>query len=298
MSETKADHAGIVWIASYPKSGSTWARVFLHNLLSAMQNGEKGPASINRMAAFTTWEIGAKSYEKFLGKHPQHATREEIAAARPKVQASIAERADGELALVKTHSALVRDRGVPTINLSVTSGAIYIVRNPLDVAISYAHHMARSIDDAIAKMATVDAETHVRHNVVYEVQGSWSQHVASWTRKPHRAIQVLRFEDMLERPDIAFANLAKHLLLTPTAEQLQTAIEYSSFEQLKEQERREGFKEKPAEAERFFREGRSGQWREQLTDQQIRAVVVAHAAEMSRFDYLPLDFRNPRLRRI
>jgi hypothetical protein len=32
---------------------------------------------------------------------------------------------------------------------SVAAGAIYIVRNPLDVAISYAHHLSKPIDFAI-----------------------------------------------------------------------------------------------------------------------------------------------------
>ncbi len=25
--------AGIIWLASYPKSGNTWLRAFLHNLM-------------------------------------------------------------------------------------------------------------------------------------------------------------------------------------------------------------------------------------------------------------------------
>ena len=45
----------------------------------------------------------------------------------------------------KTHNALMADRGYPTINFAVTTGAIYILRNPLDVAISYSHHLGKSL---------------------------------------------------------------------------------------------------------------------------------------------------------
>ena len=39
---------GIIWIASYPKSGNTWMRAFLHNLL---RNPDK-PADINKLDQF------------------------------------------------------------------------------------------------------------------------------------------------------------------------------------------------------------------------------------------------------
>lgn len=287
MSEARRQHAGLIWIASYPKSGNTWTRAFLHNLLKVMEGDTGGLASINNMSEFTTWEVNAEHYERFLGKPPKEASRAEIAATRPKVQAMVAESVEG-LAFVKTHNALVTDRGVPTINFSVTSGAIYIVRNPLDVAISYAHHMSRSIDQTIVAMATADFETQVNEKVVYEVYGSWSQHVATWTKKPHRAIYVMRYEDMLERPIETFGSLARHLLLTPSQEQLERAMELSSFGRLKQLEQEEGFVERPANVDKFFREGRSGQWREKLTEAQIRRITEAHAEQMHRFGYLPL----------
>src|SRR5579864_5134260 len=151
---------GIVWLASYPKSGNTWTRNFLHNLLNIIENGADAPHDINAMNELTFWEISARWYQKHLGKKVTEATRAEIAAVRPKVQKEMAESIDG-LALVKTHHALVMDRGVPLINFAVTAGAVYIVRNPLDVAISFAKHMGTSIDEAIEQMAMDNLETEV-----------------------------------------------------------------------------------------------------------------------------------------
>ena len=115
----KTGPTGILWIASYPKSGNTWTRALLNNLLKIIQDEDEGaPQNINRMNEYTIWDISAKPYEKILEKPPKDVDRAEIAKIRPQVQAMIAERTDG-LAMVKTHHALVLDRGVPAINFEV-----------------------------------------------------------------------------------------------------------------------------------------------------------------------------------
>lgn len=278
---------GIVWIASYPKSGNTWTRTFLHNLAKIMC-GEDEEQDINTLGRFSTWEVRKKYYAEALGFEPTDDHRTEIASVRHAVQQRIADETEG-LVFVKTHQAMVIDRGHSTINFEVTSGAIYIVRNPLDVAISYAHHMGRSIADAIQAMAAEGVETPVTDKAVYEVHGSWSQHVLSWTRKPHPAIYVMRYEDMLAEPEKTFAALVRHLLLDATPAQLAEAFDRSSFRKLKEQEAKDGFRERPVQADRFFREGKAGQWREVLTPEQIERIVRDHGEQMRRYGYLPLE---------
>lgn len=283
---TQDNPRGIIWLSSYPKSGNTWTRNFLHNLTNVMSGGDADTQDINRMNAMSTWEIAGLPYEKLLGKGVDQCTREEIAAVRHQVQRQIADTANG-LAFVKTHHALVMDRKQPTINFDVTSGAIYIVRNPLDVAISFSHHMGASIDTAITQMATEGLETPVTEKSVYEVYSSWSQHVESWTRKPHRTIYVMRYEDMLDDPETTFGALANHLLLNPSPADLRQAIELSSFDRLKKQESEKGFREKPKAAEKFFRSGTANQWKDHLTKLQIDRIVSDHGAQMARFGYLP-----------
>lgn len=282
---------GIVWLASFPKSGNTWTRNFLHNLLNILEFGADAPQDINAMNELTFWEISARWYADYLGKPISEATHEEVAALRSKVQADIADCIDG-LALVKTHNCLVKDRGYPLINFEVTAGAVYIVRNPLDVAISFASHMGTDVDDAIEQMAMWGLETSINDKSIHEIYGSWSQNVGSWTHQPHEAVYVMRYEDMLKDPYGTFGRLALHLLLHPTAEQLRLAVERSSFESLKQQEAEHGFKEKPDKAQRFFREGKSGQWHEQLTRRQVRRIVQDHHVQMKRLGYLTDDLER------
>jgi len=97
----------------------------------------------------------------------------------------------------------------------------------------------------------------------------------------------MRYEDMLAEPQKTFGALARHLLFKPTGGELADAIKRSSFEQLKEQEEKDGFRERPDKAERLFRDGRAGQWKEILTPAQIKRIVDAHGEQMARFGYLP-----------
>ena len=277
---------GIVWLASYPRSGNTWTRTFLHNLFRVLDGKDSVPQDINALGEYTLWDVAGQRFERLLGKPLDAASRTEIAAARVKVQQQIADDADAPV-FVKTHNMLALDRGHPTINMGATSGAIYIVRNPLDVVISFAPHFGIDLDSAIDKMGRLGLETDITEHAVYEIYGSWSENVMSWTRKPHRAIYVMRYEDMLERPLEIFRGLCRHLLLDPSDAQLARAIELSSFEQAKAQEAEKGYRERPNQSKKFFRAGQAGQWRQQLSREQMHRIVTEHREQMARFDYLP-----------
>ena len=277
---------GLIWLASYPKSGNTWTRTFLHNLLFFMRGEADGEWDINKLNEFSTSSQSMARYEKLSGKAWPDISRREIAALRGKVQEETSENASG-LAFVKTHNGLMLDRDYPTINFAVTTGAVYIIRNPLDVAISYSHHLSCSIDRAIEIMGTPHYETKGSERQVHEVMGSWSEHVESWAGKPHRAIHVMRYEDMLSNPQRVFGSLAKFLLLRPSENDLNKAIEASSFETLQKQEAEKGFREKPEKAEKFFRSGKTDQWQEFLNKEQIKKIVSDHGMVMSIFDYIP-----------
>ncbi|MGV1950987.1 sulfotransferase domain-containing protein [Agrobacterium vitis] len=276
----------IIWIASYPKSGNTWVRVFVHNLLRELRGETQGSQDINDLGRYAIWEHSYPHYTQILGKAPTRATAEEMAKARPAAQALISRQQQG-LSLTKTHLCFGTDHGVPTINLDVTLAAIYIVRNPLDVAISYAHHCSRSIDAIIADMAQPGFRTLPTEKHVGEILGSWSQNVASWMGVASRPVHIMRYEDMLDYPERMFSGLAAFLGLRPTKKQLESAIEKSSFAELAKQETERGFKEKPKQAERFFRQGRAGQWQDLLSENQVQRVLSSSAPIMQRVGYLP-----------
>lgn len=275
---------GIVWLASYPKSGNTWLRAFIHNL---MRNPDQA-YDINKMADLTMAEARTPLYTYLESKPWTELSFEDIARLRPQVHRELSKANPGTI-FVKTHNALMENLGHPLVTMEVTAGAIYVVRNPLDVAISYSHHLAISIDETIDLMKTRGAMTVSTEKNVYEVMGSWSQHVESWTARPIAQLHVMRYEDMLDRPSKTFGGVAQFLGLKPPRERLEKAIKQSSFKVLANQEKAKGFVERPAKAESFFRKGESGQWRRELTAAQIGRIVADHREQMDRFGYVPPD---------
>ncbi len=276
----------IVWIASFPKSGNTWVRVFLNNLLA----GAEAPVALDSIGRFTASEAAVEHYRSLDPRPPAAWTPADTARMRPRVHAHIAGLKDG-LSLVKTHCRLGHDHGQPTVNLDVTAGAVYIVRDPLDVAVSFADHMGMTIDQAISIMAFPGAFTDPGETTVSEPRGSWSENVASWTSPERPSVHVVRFEDLLADPKARFGAIARHLRIGADDAAVDRAINFSTFDVLKEQERSHGFRERSRRARRpFFREGRAGAWREALSEVQVGAIVEAHRVEMGRFGYVPAGF--------
>lgn len=271
----------IIWLASYPKSGNTWLRAFLHNFL---RNPDE-PFDINELSRFCSHDSSAHKYKEIAGRPTGNMTKEEIAQLRPKVHEAMT-KVYPDNVFAKTHNALMMDRGTPTITMECTAAAIYVVRNPLDVAISLAHHTSQSIDKAISELAQV-SETDNTDELVYEHRGSWSDHVLSWTRQPHAGLHVMRYEDAVADPMKAFAGVVRFLGLPVPPERLEKAIRFSSFDSLKAQEEEKGFAERYDGQEIFFRAGKAGQWREALTGDQVQRIIARHGKQMARFGYVP-----------
>ena len=276
---------GIIWLASYPKSGNTWMRSFLHNLL---RNTQK-PVDINDIDNFCLGESSAGWYARHITKPLGEMELADIARLRPKVHRDFTQ-AFPDSVFVKTHSFLGEWHGVPLHTMDVTAGGIYVLRNPLDVVISMTHHFGLTIDEAIIRMGNEGAVTELGDTHVPEFHSSWSGHVKSWTATPNPRLYVVRYEDLLQKPQKYFKQVVSFLGLKPPRDRLERAIRNSSFKALKAQEEEIGFKEKSKYAQAFFREGRTEQWREKLTPEQIRAIIDRHHAQMERFGYIPKDY--------
>lgn len=100
----------------------------------------------------------------------------------------------------------------------------------------------------------------------------------------------MRYEDLYEHPEDFFGKMSGFLGLNPDEARLARAVKNASFEVLSAQEKERGFKEKPEHARAFFRGGRPGQWREELSEDQVRQIVSDHRTQMERFGYVPEGF--------
>jgi hypothetical protein len=273
----------IIWLASYPKSGNTWMRAFLHNLFRDPDEAY----DINKITDFSTSDSAIDWYTAQDKRDWTEWSVLDVARMRRGAQLAMCQLKKDDI-FVKTHNASVKFHGYPMMHQDLTAGSIYIVRNPLDVCISLSHHYGTDIDTTINILADPSIGSKTNDKIVYEVHKSWSVHVDSWTNPPRPGLAVLRYEDMLNNPIKTFGGLTQFLGLNPPRKRLERAIERASFKTLRRQEDEKGFKEKSPFAQKFFREGRAGQWRELLTPAQIDKVVDQNKEQMQRFGYWPL----------
>lgn len=275
----------IVWLASYPKSGNTWTRIFLNNYLL---NGD-APANINDL------EEGMHActralFDRLTGLESSDLTAAEIDQIRPLMYCRWAEESN-ELLFVKVHDAWRKNKdGMPIFPEEATKTAVYILRNPLDIVASLANHSSLLKDEAIARMAdeqhNVAASTQKLSRQLPQFVGSWHSHVLSWTHQANLPVHIMRYEDMCRAPTETFRQLLQAIGLPINKERLAKAIRFSSFDQAKQQETAVGFKERLPGTVSFFRQGKEGGWQNELTPDQITAVCHNHRQVMQQFGYL------------
>ena len=278
----------IVWLASYPKSGNTWMRAFIYNLIEEPAR----PGAIEQLPTYFESESKPRWYAPHV---PDGAVDgldfERAMQMRPTVHADIAASRPRGSIFVKTHNANQKFDDQPIHNWGVTAGAVYVVRNPLDVVLSLADHMGLTIDEAIDFMGNDDTGSATDEADVASYLGSWSTHVTSWTVPEHEQIVVVRYEDLLDKPVKPFTKVARLLGLGQDRKAIAQAIRHSSFRELRRQEDQSGFVERSPNSKRFFRSGRKNQWIEQLSDDQARRICERHREQMARFGYLPPKYR-------
>ena len=274
----------ITWLTSYPKSGNTWLRTFLTNY----DPKRTEPASINELigASITS---DRHLFDEYVGLASADMTLEEIAEYRP-IFCELLARDYTEPCFVKVHDAYtINNSGKACFPRQATAGVIYIIRNPLDVVVSYAHHENKTIDEIIKGMNCDRLSLAYSPRNIYSQLPqkllSWHNHVISWVDNPELKVHVVRYEDMLARPVETFSNIVKFAGLALDANLLEKAIAFSHFDQLAAQEKKSGFTEKQPTALSFFRQGHVGAWQNHLSQHQINKIIKNHYKIMKRFNY-------------
>ena len=241
------------FVVSYPKSGNTWTRFLIANLVYP----EKLPDFRNI---------------NYLLPDPEALSKRRIGQlSRPRI--------------IKTHHFHPGYRKI-----------IFVVRDPRDVAVSlyYFHLKMRDYVDGHS-MAQ-----HVRGFVsnVNPLYGTWGENVASWlaTRGNDTNFLLLRYEDMLKSPTLELRRIADFLHIEKTQEQLETAVERSSADNMRKLERLQALEWSSTKDTRqdipFVRSAKSGDWRAELPESCVVEIERAWGNIMQRLRY-PLVMSKP-----
>ena len=165
----------LYWLASYPKSGSTWMRALLSNYLS---EGDQ-PVAIDELLGGPIASSRAL-FDEHTGLESSDLNPHEIERLRPAVYERMSRQAQKSAppTFVKVHDAYTWSDGNPLFPPQATAGAIYLVRDPLDVAVSLSHHIERPIAEVVELMNDVDWGLAARSRRIDE---QFDQRLLTWS---------------------------------------------------------------------------------------------------------------------
>jgi aryl sulfotransferase len=288
---TASINQGYWYLASYPKSGNTWCRVFITELqrLASLAESEK----LNLNLDLQTGTIASSRHwlNDQLGINSCDLSFAELDPLRGRAGASALLYSERER-FHKVHDAFVSpdSKARPVVSTQGCQGAVYIVRHPADVVVSLSHFfswdLSQCVESLLNPQAALVPSERFGDNQVRQHMGRWDQHVDSWLQQKQIPLLAIRYEDMLANGVETFTALAKFLGLPDDGALIKNAINNTSIDRLRTMEDElGGFVEKPEGCERFFRSGRTGEGAEQLTLEQRRRLASAFKRGMDRFGY-------------
>lgn len=274
----------IVWLASYPKSGNTWLRSFLSVLIS---NKDLDINNLQTNGIFS----GKLVFEDALDIDADYIGPQEVETLK-RISFRYLSEISRKVMYIKIHDAYTFSEfdSLPLVPTEPTKMAIYLVRNPLDVALSLANHLDITVDNAIDNFlinptSTFGKKTNNGSQQFFQMLGTWSDHVESWLKYPTFPVHFIRYEDLKAMPFETFKGALNAIGLEVSDTQINQAIELTRFEKLKEQEQKRGFSEKMVSANSFFFKGVAGRWKSELTEKQIKKIKEVNQPMMQHFGY-------------
>ena len=276
----------IIWIASYPKSGNTWIKLFLSAYLGN-QNASI-PFDINKMLISFSLFPTNNLIKKF---NFDFSNFKNMAKHWVQMQEYLNLSTKGNI-FVKTHNAMCTINGNKFTNKQNSLGAIYLVRDPRDIIISYSSFLKKSYDEVVTYL--FNSESFEQSNIDgkqfdFTLIGSWSDNYNSW--KNYKSIEVLivKYEDLISDTQNTFTKIIKYLNKIDNIkidnEKIKSCINLTSFKNLRKIEEEKGFIEKGF-GEFFFRKGKVGDWKEKLNKDLVKKIEEKFKLEMKELGYI------------
>ena len=243
----------MIVIASFPKSGNTWVRLFL-GAYYHMRTAEQLMS-----AGFVPLYEGQAAFEALTFK-PFKLDQIQLYWSLYKQLVS-----SGQTKFFKSHLAWVPMGNEPIFPSDTR--AVHLVRDPRSVCRSWANHAGLSLEDSARQITQPGFRLPHRvrktdrtlpatvEETIWHPVGSWRFHTESWMSAPIERLQV-RYEDLKADPEAGFREILAFSGVDIFEDRLAFALQETAFESLQKAEQKVGFKEASELAsEGFFRSG-------------------------------------------
>ena len=278
----------IIWLASYPKSGNTWIRIFLDTLLFSKNKTEV--------------DINFNFIDQFpLRKHFKNLTTncDDINEfAKNCINAQDLINLDNKIKIFKTHNAYWKQKETDYTftNKENTFGTIYIVRDPRNVITSVLNYFNKKDYNEALDFITDEKKILGGSRTDFglpTIISSWSNHYRSW-KKFDKNYLLIKYENLLENPQDEFFKITNYLKFNTNFkfdnEIILQAIENTKFNNLSSQENEKGYRgNSPTNKKldkKFFNLGPKNKWENILNTNIKEKLENLFEKEMVELGYL------------
>ena len=290
----------IIWLASYPKSGNTWLRTIISQLLYKNLNDEEVLEESRKIRLYPSKIDFLDLDEDFkLPVYPEEKKKLILDKTVINWEASQSKlNLDKKLRILKTHNMLcrlkIKNDFYTFTNLENTLGVIHIVRDPRNIFTSLVNHFSFESDEKALEFIFNDNQTvGIEENTIPQLLSSWNNHYNSWKRFPKNNI-LIKYENLILDPKKEILKLIQYLRqffeLSYSDNELDQILHNSSFENLKNLEEKGLFKEnalnKDNVTKKFFYLGKKNDWKKLLDKKVSEALEKNFKKEMLELGYL------------
>ena len=273
----------IFWLASYPKSGNTWVRLFLDSLLYGDEYLDINNIKIVQFP------------QKFHFDGLVNDTNNLKETSMNYIIAQDRINLDNKIKFFKTHSANWKAYNTSFTNLENTLGVIHIVRDPRNIITSVLNHYSN--ESYLEAMKFMNNSTQQIWNnkkaKFLTLISSWSNHYNSW-KKFGKNNLIISYEKLLNEPEQEFTKicnlLSKVANLNFEKNQILKAIDKCNFSKLQKLETERGFEEsvsdKDGNVKKFFYLGPKNNWKNILNPKITSEIEKLFEKEMRELDYI------------
>ena len=278
----------IIWLASYPKSGST----FLRSLISSYVYSESGTFDFKLLKNIK--QFPTNEFFENLGIDVGNKNQ----VSKNYINAQIEINKKSRITFLKTHSSFCKMfNRYNFTDLQNTLGVIYIVRDPRNVATSFAHHNSKSVKDTVDIMINSLA-TGNEANQVETYLGSWNFNYNSWkVFKSSNIYHLLKYEDLIFNTKNSFKqvlNFINNNLKFPISiddRKVEKVIDETKFSKMRDLEKKVGFDEakindNTGKVVPFFNLGPKNNWKKNLDVDLSSKIEEVFREEMIELNYL------------
>ena len=277
----------IIWLASYPKSGNTWVRIFLNSLFSQTNETNINEIKITQFPQRKNFEGLTNNIDDI----------EEM--VKNSINSQVKVNLDNKVKIFKTHNAYWRLGKHFFTDTDNTLGCIYIVRDPRNIVTSIKNHFdKKDIDKAFEFLKNERKLIGTLDKPELEadlptVISSWQNHYNSW-KKLKTNYLLIKYENLLEKPESEFFKITDFLKKVSNfefkRENILECIKNSEFTKLRKQEENNGFieaqKDKGGIPIKFFNLGPENDWKKTLDKKITKEIETIFEKEMLELGYL------------